>query len=150
VRLITQALPSSELAHAANFDWSEAVCVPEQQLPRSEAGSARVVRDRPGVIEIAVEAPARQVLATTESFDSGWTAVADGQPVPLLRVNGDFLGCAIEPGKHQVRLEFRPRARRVGGWLAMLGLGFLTVAVGLTAANVCRPRAAGGVTCVPN
>ena len=89
-------------------------------------------------MEIEVAVPAQQLLVTTESFDSGWTASADGQSVPVVRVNGDFLGCAIEPGKHLVRLEFRPRARRVGGWLAMLGLGFLTVAVGLAATNACR------------
>ncbi len=150
VRLVTQALPASELPRVGSLDWHAAVCAPEQQLPPSEPGTAVVVSDGPGVIEIEVTAPARQVLATTESFDSGWTAVAGGQRAPIVRVNGDFLGCAIEPGKHLVRLEFRPRARRVGGWLAMLGLGFLTVAVSLTAANSCRSRAAGGVTCVPN
>ncbi len=150
VRLVTQALSESELPRVGSLDWHAAVCAPEQQLPPSEPGTAIVVSDRPGVIEIEVTAPARQVLATTESFDSGWTALAGGQRVPVVRVNGDFLGCEIEPGKHLVRLEFRPRARRVGGWLAMLGLGFLTVAVSWTAANTCRPRAAGGVTCVPN
>jgi len=150
VRLITQTLPETELSRVASRDWHTAVCAPQQQLPPSEPGRARVVSDRPGVIAIEVAAPARQVLATTESFDTSWTASADGKTVPIVRVNGDFLGCAIEPGKYLVRLEFRPRARRVGGWLAMLGLGFLTVAVGLTAAISRRPRAAGGVMCVPN
>jgi len=145
VRLVTQSLPESELPRVGSLDWHAAVCAPEQQLPKSEPGTAIVISDRPGVMVIEVSAPARQVLATTESFDSGWTASIGGQRVPVVRVNGDFLGCAIEPGKQLVRLEFRPRAWRVGGWLAMLGLGFLTVAVSLTAANSCRPRAVGGV-----
>lgn len=137
-RMITRALPPTELARAAGLDWSEAVCEPQQQLAISAPGTARITSDKPGKIEISITAPARQVLATTESFDSGWTASAAGRPVPIVRVNGDFLGCVIGPGKQVVRLEFRPRARRVGGWLALLGLGFLTIAVGLTASSSGR------------
>ncbi len=149
-RLITRSLPQNELQRVAGFSWNEAVCQPELELPPSEPGSARVVADRPGSIAIAVHAPTRQVLATTESFDPGWTASSDGRPVPIVRVNGDFLGCAVAPGEHLVQLEFRPSAKRVGGQLAGLGLGLLAVAAVVTAAGTSRLARPEELCRVPN
>ena len=37
----------------------------------------------------------------------------------MLRVNGDFLGCVVEPGKETVMLEFHPASLR-RGWLVSL------------------------------
>jgi hypothetical protein len=143
-RLISRAAAPDELPRSASLRWNEAVCEPEQTLPPSEPGIATVLQDKPGVIVVDATAPARQVLATTESFDAGWTATAGGRPVPVVRVNGDFLGCVLEPGNHLVRLEFRPDARRIGGWISVFGLGLLAVAVGVTAMNSCRKPAARG------
>jgi uncharacterized membrane protein YfhO len=102
------------------------------------------------MITVETSARERQVLATTESFDSGWMATAGDRSVPIVRVNGDFLGCVVEPGKQVIRLEFRPRARRVGAGLALVGLGFLSVAGCLSAVDSRRRCAAKGETCVRN
>ena len=61
---------------------------------RAAAGAARIVADLPGEIAVEVKAASRQLLVMSESFDAGWRAALDGQPLPVERVNGDFLGGA--------------------------------------------------------
>ena len=93
------------------------------ELPGGRAGSASVVCERPGRLEIQVDSPSTQLLVVSESFHSGWQARLDGEPQPVLRVDGDFLGCLVEPGRHQLTLEFRPRSLCYGRILSLLGLG---------------------------
>jgi hypothetical protein len=110
-------------------DWHTGKAEPHVVLPRSTPGVARAVIDRPGEITIVSDSPARQVLATTESFDSGWSASVDGRPGEIVRVDGDFLGCVVEAGKHRVTFEFRPRWRDRGVLLSACGLGLLMLTV---------------------
>ena len=77
-------------------------------------GAARIVADLPGDIAVEVKAASRQLLVVSESFDAGWRAALDGQPVPVERVNGDFLGAVVPAGSHTVRLQFRPVHLAVG------------------------------------
>ena len=55
---------------------------------------------------------------------TGWRATLDGQPVPVERVNGDFLGCVVPTGSHAVRLQFRPVHLAVGRYVSLTGLVF--------------------------
>jgi hypothetical protein len=87
-----------------------------------DPSTVQVIEDKPGRITLDVDAPLGQLLVTTESFDSGWQAAVDGQPRPIARVNGDFLGCAAPAGRHRVRFEFRPPALGVGGLMSVCGL----------------------------
>jgi len=90
----------------------------------ADPGNARIVSDLPGDIAVSVEATSRQLLVVSESFDAGWRAGVDGQPVPVERVNGDFLGVVIPVGPHTVRLQFRPVHLAVGRYLSLGGLVF--------------------------
>ena len=96
-------------------------------LPASTPGTAALVAERPGRLEIAVDCPARQLLVVAESYHSGWHAVIDGQPREIYRVNGDFMGCLVERGKNRVVLDFHPESLD-RGWLAScLGLSFVSL-----------------------
>ncbi len=90
-RLITQTT-TEPLDEAAQVDWHSSTVDPPLTLPESTPGQCRVERDRPGRITIETNAPARQLLATTESFDPGWTVYIDGRRGRVVRVDGDFLG----------------------------------------------------------
>jgi hypothetical protein len=92
------------------------------ELPSGPPGSALIVTDRPGQISLEVDAPGRRLLVVSESYHSGWRARVDGMPVELLRVNGDFIGCVVEEGSHQVELIFRPVALVCGKALSLAGL----------------------------
>jgi hypothetical protein len=80
----------------------------ELTLSNTDAGTAMIVRDDPGDIVIRTSATGRQLLIVSESFDTGWVAAIDGQPTPVERVNGDFIGSVAPAGEHEVSLQFRP------------------------------------------
>ncbi len=107
--------------------------------PVTARGTVRVLEDAPGRIMLETATSSEQLLVTTESFDSGWVATVDGQPVTVVRVDGDFLGCPVPAGNHLVQLGFRPRARRVGVLVSGLGLGLLVIAACFRLV-VSRPR----------
>jgi hypothetical protein len=85
-------------------------------------GTASVVIDRPGRIEVAVSPAGRQLLVLTESFHHGWRATVDGRPADTIRVYGDRLGVAIDRGAARVLLRFTPASVRVGIGLSVAGL----------------------------
>src|SRR5262249_59456893 len=62
-------------------------------------------------------------LVWTESHQDGWVARVDGRPTPALRVDGDFLGCLVGPGRHLVTFRFEPASHALGARLSALGLG---------------------------
>jgi hypothetical protein len=88
-------------------------------------GVARLVSDRPGQLFIHTNAPTRQLLVVAESFHAGWRARCNGHCVPVMRVDGDFLGCVVTPGASDVELEFRPRSLEFGKKLSACGLALM-------------------------
>ncbi len=93
--------------------------------PENDRGAVQIVYDRPGDIRMQVSTPTRQLLVLAESWHCGWQAMANDKAVPVVRVNGDFLGCAIDPATTEVRFRFRPPSVRWGLLVSCLGLSFL-------------------------
>lgn len=85
-------------------------------------GTAMILQDRPGQLNVQATTASRQVLVTTERFHPGWQASIAGEPLEVLRVNGDFLGCVIPPGTHKVSFQFNAASHRYGAWVSMLSL----------------------------
>ena len=71
------------------------------------------------------DAPARQLLIVSESYHEGWRARVDGRATRVFRLDGDFLGCVVPAGRHDVRFRFQPRGEQAGAWLSVLGLGLI-------------------------
>ena len=89
------------------------------------SGNARMAVDRPGRLVAHVVAPGPRILAFTERFHAGWSAASDGRPLPMVRVDGDFLGCVLEPGAHRVTLRFMPRSFVYGSIVSAVGIVLL-------------------------
>lgn len=100
-------------------------------LGGGDGGEVRTVRDESGVMAFMVDAPVRQMLVVSESYHTGWHATVDGGPEAVRRVDGDFLGCVVPPGRHEVRFEFRSPALGPGRWLSAAGLLLWAVWTGL-------------------
>ena len=64
-------------------------------------------------------------MQTRVSPDPGWQAAVDGGPAEVLRVNGDFLGVLVEPGRHAVALQFAPLSLRLGKVFSCFSAGLL-------------------------
>jgi hypothetical protein len=129
VRLVTQAVASDDPAR--DIDRIDPDCTALAEfplaLPVAPTGTATVTSDQPGRLAVHVACDAPQLLVVAESFHSGWRATVDGRPEAVLRVNGDFLGCLMEPGGHRVEFEFRPQSLQLGRLDSLLGLGFVSL-----------------------
>jgi len=97
------------------------------ELDGGPPGTATLVSDRPGRVSIAVEAPSRQLLVLGESFHPGWHLKVDGERRRPVAVYGDFLGCEVGHGRHQVEFFFLPFSLRLGAALSALGVTLLLV-----------------------
>jgi hypothetical protein len=103
----------------------------DPHLPGGPPGRAEIIADRPGTVGLVTHAGSRQLLILADSYHAGWRATIDGRPSPALRVNGDFLGCVVGPGRHEVLFRFAPRSLQVGGWLSALGVALTLISLGL-------------------
>ncbi len=139
-RLITQVRRDDRGPDTPPPPLDTAVVDESLDIDPASAGTAQVVSDQPGRIAVETDAVSRQLLVTTESFDSYWRATVDDQPRPIVRVNGDFLGCVVEPGRHVVRFEFRPRAREAGVLAGACGLELMLCVFWLRVRGVRRDR----------
>jgi len=139
VRLVSKAFVSSD----PNRDidtidvGSTALVSREIKLAGGRAGKAAITGDRPGRVRIETEAGSRQLLVFSESYHDGWQVTVDGRESSVLRVYGDFMGCVVDGGRHEVEFVFKPKSFRYGTLLSALGLG---LALALFLASVLMPR----------
>ncbi len=142
VRLVTNAVASDDPARDIRHLDLHTTALTELPLRLSPTppGTARLTAQRPGRLELAVDAPGRQLLVVSESYHSGWRATVAGAPQPVLRVNGDFLGCVVGPGKQNVLLEFRPDSLYRGLLASLAGLGLTAATLAYSMAPFRRPR----------
>ncbi|HEX6199940.1 MAG TPA: YfhO family protein, partial [Thermoanaerobaculia bacterium] len=62
------------------------------------------------------------LLVVAETWDPGWRATVDGEPVPVEPVDGVLLGVRVEPGAGRLALTYRPEGLGWGLGLTLLGL----------------------------
>lgn len=113
----------------------------EISLPAdSRAGTARIVTDRPGKMDVVTDAPTAQFLVVSESYHHGWRVEIDGRPTRRERAYGDFLGAVVPAGQHRVALRFRPTSQVVGYWISVAAVA---VAIAPPLLSVARRRSVG-------
>jgi hypothetical protein len=93
-----------------------------------EPGQAEVLRERPGDLLVETAALHPQLLVLTERFHPGWRVAIDGEPVPVTRVYGDYLGCVVPAGRRRASFVFAPASMRQGLWLTIAGLAVTLLA----------------------
>jgi hypothetical protein len=67
------------------------------------------------------------VAVFLEQFDPGWSALLDGRPATVLRVNLAMRGVFLLPGSHQIVLSYQPPGWRLGIALSAISLLLLVV-----------------------
>jgi hypothetical protein len=77
-------------------------------------GTAEITTDRPGNISIQINAPGCQLLVLSESYHEGWQARIDGLRAHIVPVYGDWIGCPVPSGRHEVQLIFQPNSMKWG------------------------------------
>lgn len=99
----------------------EALVTHPLPLAGGPAGPVAVVLDVPGEIRLRTDAPGRTLVVLSERYDGGWSADVDGTPAVVEPVNGDFLGCVVEAGRHGVTFTFAPAYLASGAWVSVAG-----------------------------
>jgi hypothetical protein len=104
-----------------------------------KAEKLRVVRDEPGLIEVEIDSGSQSLLVLTESFHRGWSVEGNcDSENHTTRVNGDFLGCGIDPGPRTVTFRFAPESLVWGRALGIFGLGLLVSLFGFAGRSFVR------------
>ena len=136
VKLFRQAMLYNDLnARLDQIDCKTVALVCKDiSISGDTPGTAQIVKDKPGDIEIAADVNSRQLLFLSESFDPGWRVIVDGKTQELIRVFGDFMGCVLDSGTHTVEFQWRPTGLIIGKlissilaaailiWLLVLGV----------------------------
>lgn len=78
---------------------------------------ARVVAEAVGELELEVEPDAAALLVVAEAWAPHWRAWVDDEPAPIVRVNLLQRGVWLGPGRHRVRMVYRPLGAMVLWWL---------------------------------
>ncbi|HTU91094.1 MAG TPA: YfhO family protein [Gemmataceae bacterium] len=134
VRLVSRTQVSDAPAADIQSIDIETTALATHPLPleAGEAGTARLIHEAPDAIAVQTAAPGRRLLIVADSFDPGWRASIDDKPVTVERINGDFLGCIVERGEHEVRFVFRPDCIRYGRLLSLGGLALTFLIAGIS------------------
>jgi hypothetical protein len=100
------------------------------RVPPAASPAARLQAQSPaaGRWQVEIDSPNPTLLVVAEAWFPGWTATVDGESAPVLQADGAFLGLAVGPGRHVVRLSYRrPLAADAGR--AITGATLLGLAV---------------------
>lgn len=104
----------------------ERIIVEDESAPMSaldEAiGSARIDHDEAERVEVAVSAETPGYLFLADSFDPGWSATLDGEPVPIRPANIAFRAVFVPSGAHRVVFRYEPAGFRAGLAVSALAL----------------------------
>lgn len=65
---------------------------------------------------------ARKLLFFSIPYDRGWRATVNGKPARLLKVNVGFMGLLLEPGRHEIQLNYFPPLVKAGFVVSVVGL----------------------------
>ncbi|HPX86196.1 MAG TPA: YfhO family protein [Candidatus Hydrogenedentes bacterium] len=82
---------------------------------------------RPEAVSIQLDTPGPGILTFSECFDEGWHATDNGVPAPLLRVNGLFMGIALDKGNHSIIFSYRPPLMLAGSFISALTALFCVI-----------------------
>ena len=97
-------------------------------LPEANFGASGTVDyKRPSSDEILLDVSAggSGFVNVVESYDPGWSAYVDGQPVPVFAANGFTLAVPVSAGRHAVRLLYETPGRGTGVLLSLLAAALL-------------------------
>lgn len=127
-------VPSEEKAWAALAEVSTRTVVavgPGSTAPEAHTiGEVRVAPttgpSNKGFLSLETSAPTPALLVIRDAWFPGWEATLDGSAVPIVHVDGAFMGVQVPAGEHALELRYRTPGFRPGlaislpAWLALL------------------------------
>ncbi|MEJ7638858.1 MAG: YfhO family protein [Singulisphaera sp.] len=62
-----------------------------------------------GIVDVEADLPAADRIVMRDTFDPGWVATVDGEPVAIEPFRGTFLSVPVVAGRHSISLRYAPR-----------------------------------------
>ena len=109
--------------------FEKALIAPEFSLKQQDSSGSsdaqlQVLDYKPGKISLRTSSTCPMILRVAEKYDPDWCVRIDGRKGDVMRVDFIFQGVYVEPGMHEVFLEYTPSK-----WpLVVQALGFLVFA----------------------
>jgi hypothetical protein len=137
--------PRVDLRRVVVLEQSPGLTLPDtRRRTGSPPGTAEIRDYQPGAARIAVTSSAGGYLVFSETYQPGWRAEIDGNPVPVLRGDYCLIAVQLPAGTHDVTLRYRPLWLTVGGMISSCTLLVLAGAVMLPPRRAATPAAPGG------
>jgi len=76
----------------------------------------------PAHIKGNVDLKSEQLMYLSIPYDKGWHLKVDGKPQSIILIANGMNGVLLEPGKHEIALDYEPPYRKEGGLAAIAGL----------------------------
>ena len=87
------------------------------------SGTTQIVEDLPERVVIESDAAMPAYLVLADTYDPGWSATVDGQPVPIHPAYLTFRAVYLPAGSHSIVFTYRPAGFQIG--LLLTGFGSL-------------------------
>jgi hypothetical protein len=137
----------------AAFDPRQTVILETEPTPAvavrdGDGGSVVVLDSSTDHVTLQVDLPGPAILLITDSYSCGWRAWPVGPSAQeryhVLPANWALQAIPLASGRHRLRLEYRPTAFVVGGWISIAATVSYLAAVGLAVRRARQVRIGGG------
>jgi hypothetical protein len=145
-RVTFHASHGAALAAARAADWEVGFgehCArpgaPPETVAYARPPRVLSLADEAGRIRLRYHAEEGAFLVAAMTFDRGWRAFADGEPLATHPTAACQLGVALPPGDHQLLLEYRDPLLARGAAITLAALGVVAVAAAVDWRRRRRP-----------
>ncbi|MBN1464327.1 YfhO family protein [candidate division KSB1 bacterium] len=119
--------------HTANYDPRQLVFMeqdPPFSIEKSEGNTVEIAALQPGRMDLRVDVkrPAALVLSQVY-YPVGWRLFVDEKKTELFKTNYFLKSVFLQPGEHQLKVEFQPAIFRLGVFISLITLAFWFVAL---------------------
>lgn len=76
---------------------------------------------------LTVETKESGLVFIADTWFPGWRAFIDGQEIPILRANYNFMAVAVKAGTHQINFEYKPTSFEIGKMLSFFSATILLI-----------------------
>ena len=122
---------SSELTLTGQYFYSLKLPVFEQMTDMLKKAQWNTSGYGAATVEGTVTATAeKQILFTSIPYDEGWSVWVDGQKQDPLVLCSTFIGLLLEPGEHQISMQYSAPGFKIGCWISLATAAGLILAGG--------------------
>jgi hypothetical protein len=111
-------------------------------VPEGARGRATIIAETPSEVNLSLSMETPGLVVLTDTWDQGWRARLNGEPVPILIADHALRGVVVPQGSWILKFDYQPASLPMG--LVLFGLGMVALAGLLMVER--RSRRQGGQT----